>query len=63
VPDDLPHEFVLKIAKPYLGRWISRPSDWTPLKHFTNAFQGYNDPRIDPDDIWQFKNFLITDGD
>ena len=63
VPDDLPHEYVLKIAKPYLGKWISKPSDWTPLKHYTNAFQGYNNPQIDRKDPWQFKNFLITDGD
>ena len=62
-PDDLPHEFVLKVAKPYLGKWISKPSDWTPLKHYTNAFKGYNNPQIDRNDPWQFKNFLITDGD
>ena len=63
VPDDLPHEFVLKVAKPYLGKWISKPTDWTPLKHYTNAFPGHNNPQIDPEDPWQFKNFLITDGD
>jgi len=63
VPDDLPHDYVLPIAKPYLGKWISKPADWTPLKHYTNAFQGYNNPGIDRADPWQFKNFLITDGD
>ena len=63
VSDDLPHEYVLKISKPYLGKWISKPADWTPLKHYTNAFQGHNNPKIDLDDPWQFKNFLITDGD
>ncbi len=63
VPDDLPHDFVLKVSKPYLGRFVSVPSDWTPLKHYKNYFKGYNDPAIDPDDVWQFKNFLITDGD
>ncbi|MFA5191025.1 MAG: saccharopine dehydrogenase C-terminal domain-containing protein [Verrucomicrobiia bacterium] len=63
VPDDLPHEYVLKVAKPYLGKWISKPSDWTPLKHYTNAFKGHNNPQVDFDDLWQFKNFLITDGD
>jgi len=62
VPDDLPHDYVLKIAKPYLGKWISKPADWTPLKHYTNAFQGHNHPAIDRSDPWQFKNFLITDG-
>jgi homospermidine synthase len=62
-PDDLPHEYVLKVSKPYLGKWISKPTDWTPLKHYTNTFPGHNNPQIDPDDPWQFKNFLITDGD
>ena len=63
VPDDLPHDFVLEFAKPYLGKFISTPSDWTPLKHYSNAFMGHNSPAIDPSDPWQFKNFLITDGD
>ena len=63
VPDDLPHDYVLAIAKPYLGKWISTPSDWTPLKHYRNHFHGYNKPDVDRDDVWQFKNFLITDGD
>jgi homospermidine synthase len=63
VPDDLPHDYVLKIAKPYLGKFISKPADWTPLQHYTNAFAGHNNPSIDPSDPWQFKNFLVTDGD
>ena len=63
VPDDIPHEYVLKIAMPYLGKWISTPSDWTPLKHYTNAFENFNKPNLDLSDPWQFKNFLITDGD
>ena len=63
VPDDLPHDFVLKISKPYLGDFISIPSDWTPLKYYTNYFRGYNQPQVDTSDPWQFKNFLITDGD
>ena len=47
VPDDLPHDYILKISRPYLGKWISKPSDWTPLKHYTNAFNGHNNPQID----------------
>ena len=30
VPDDLPHEEILKACQPYLGQLISTPSDWTP---------------------------------
>jgi homospermidine synthase len=63
VPDDLPHEFVLGVSKPYLGTFVSTPSDWTPLKHYTNFFPGYNRPQLDTADPWQFKNFLITEGD
>ncbi len=63
LPEDLPHEYVLKISRPYLGEWISKPSDWTPLKRNGNRFQGYNKANVDPSDPWQFKNFLTTDGD
>jgi homospermidine synthase len=63
VPDDLPHEYVLDIARPYLGQSLSIPSDWTPLKNYVNNFHGYHQPNLDLDDPWQFKNFLVTDGD
>ena len=63
VPDDLPYEYVLKITKPYLGKFISAASDWNPLKHYSNFFRGYNKPQLDTFDRWQFKNFLITEGD
>jgi homospermidine synthase len=63
VPDDLPHDFILGISKPYLGTWVSVASDWNPLKHYSNTFHGFNRPHIDPADPWQFKNFLITEGD
>src|SRR5476649_2120675 len=42
VADDLPHDFILKVSKPYLGKWISRAKDWTPLKGRLNVFKGYN---------------------
>jgi homospermidine synthase len=63
VPDDLPHEYILEIARPYLGQSLSIPSDWTPLQNYVNNFHGYHQPNIDVDDPWQFKNFLVTDGD
>ncbi len=61
VPDDLPHDAILSVAKPYLGKFISRASDWTPLRHYRNAFDGYNAPDLDFDDPWQFRNFLVQD--
>lgn len=63
VPDDLPHEYVLGISKPYLGKFISKASDWTPLKGRTNAFGRYSKPDLDLKDPWQFKNFLVGAAD
>jgi homospermidine synthase len=63
LPDDLPHEFILGMAKPYLGKFLSLASDWTPIKNYQSPFPGYNRPQLDLDDPWQFKNFLLTDGD
>lgn len=61
VPEDLPHEDILSVARPYLGQFISTPSDWTPLAYCDNHFQKYSHPSLDQDDPWQFKNFLVTD--
>ena len=63
VPDDLPHEYVLKISKPYLGKWISTPSDWTPLKDRGNYFGSFAKPDLDLSDPWQFKNFNVSNAD
>ncbi len=61
VPDDLPHDFVLKIAKPYLGKYISTRSDWTPLKNIKNFFGREFSQDLDLEDPWQFKNFTVQD--
>lgn len=60
LPDDLPHEFVLNIAKPFLGKFYSGPSDWTPLKNRTVYFKENPENTYDRDDVWQFKNFLFV---
>lgn len=56
-PEDLPHDYVLKVARPYLGNLISEPSDWTPLKNRQIFFPENQTSKPDPD-TWQFKNFL-----
>ncbi len=61
IPDDLPHDYILNIAKPYLGRYISKRSDWTPLDHVVDAFSGHEASDVDATDPWQFKNFLVAD--
>jgi len=60
LPDDLPHEFVLDIAKPYLGEFWSGPSDWTPLRDRVVYFRENPENNYDYEDIWQFKNFLFV---
>ena len=58
LPDDLPHDFVLDIAKPYLGKFISTPSDWTPLKNRKIFFKEHPSAKYNPDP-WQIENFLF----
>jgi homospermidine synthase len=63
VPDDLPHDYILKISKPYLGKFISTPSDWTPLRDLKPGFGKFTKRDLDHKDPWQFKNFLINQND
>lgn len=60
VPDDLPHDEVLKVAMPYLGPFVSKAADWTPLKHRVNLFQKFNGRSPLAEDVWQFTTFLIS---
>ena len=59
-PDDLPHDYILKIAKPYLGRLVSVQSDWTPLKNRKVFFKENPQGRADETDVWHFKNFVFV---
>ena len=59
LPDDLPHDFVLRYAKPYLGPFVSEAVDWTPLKNRVDPFGDYGRPAPSADDVWQFDSFLV----
>lgn len=59
LPDDLPHKFVLDIAKPYLGKFVSEASDWTPLSNYQVFFKENKAARLDIKNIWRFQNFLF----
>jgi len=61
VPDDLPYDHVLNIAKPYLGRLASEASDWTPLKNYRVFFKENPHAYLDKKNIWCFNNFLFKD--
>ena len=54
-PEELPFDFILNIAKPYLGPIASVPTNWTPLSDRNSLFKA----DIDPRHPWRFENFLI----
>jgi homospermidine synthase len=63
VPDELPWEQVLKVARRYLGSFQSDAVDWDPLRtrrrlDLFPGYGGWND-QVDWDDPWQFVNFLV----
>ena len=58
-PEDLPHEDILKLAAPYLGKLISTPVDWTPLDNFHLHFGDRPLSQPDRSDPWQFRNFAF----
>ena len=55
-PDDVDHEMVLAIAKPYLGELAGVYGDWTPLRDRGRLFS----EDVDRDDPWQFRNIRVT---
>ncbi len=61
VPDELPWQDVLRVARPYLGTMHSGPTDWTPLRDRNDLFPvfGNESDGLNHDDPWQFSNFLI----
>jgi homospermidine synthase len=60
VPDDIPYEPILEVAKPYLGPFVSEPVDWTPLQNRKNLFLDYGATLPNEEDVWQFSTFLVT---
>lgn len=59
MPDDLDHEEILKISKPFITPFVSRAVDWTPLKNLNTKFTKFDLPRPKPEDVWQFTTFLV----
>lgn len=58
LPDDIDHEEILSIAKPYLGTFVSTPVDWSPLQN-QNLYLNYGKKLPAPEDAWQFSTFLV----
>jgi homospermidine synthase len=59
VPDDLPHDYILDKAKPYLGKLVSEASDWTPFKNYQIFFKENPHSYLDKKNPWSFRNFLF----
>jgi len=55
-PDEMDHQRVLEICRPYLGQVLGEYSDWTPLVDRERLFP----EDLDRDDPWQFKNFRVV---
>lgn len=59
VPDDLPYDYILNVARPYLGKFVSVQSDWTPFKNYQVFFKENPAAFLDRKNQWSFKNFLF----
>lgn len=55
-PDELPHEEILALCRPYLGQLVGVYTDWTPLGTRERLFE----EDLDREDPWQFKNVRVT---
>lgn len=60
LPDDLDYQDVLKVAKPYLGKFVSKQVDWNPLRG-ENGYFNFGKTTPSKDDVWQFLTFLVKD--
>jgi homospermidine synthase len=50
----------MKIAKPYLGPFVSKPVDWTPLRNYDKTFRTLGLKKPKNKDVWQFTTFLVS---
>lgn len=55
-PDDLDFEYIMNIAKPYLGEVKGYYTDWTPLQNRNVLYH----EKLDWDDPWQFLNIKVS---
>lgn len=59
MPDDLAYQEIMETAMPYLGQFVSKAVDWTPLKNRMDLFARFGKPTPLPEDVWQFESFLV----
>ncbi len=61
LPDELPYDKILDIARPYLGELVSTSSDWTPFSNYQVFFKENPRSKLDTKHPWCFDNFLFRD--
>jgi homospermidine synthase len=54
-PEDMDHDYALRIIRPYVEPVVGVYTDWTPLQHRGELFP----EDVDTADPWQFKNFRV----
>lgn len=54
-PEYIPHDYILKIASPYLGKIVGIQSNWTPLQDRSELYGKQWDER----NVWSFENFRL----
>jgi homospermidine synthase len=54
-PEQIPYDYVLKIATPYLGNVVGVQSDWTPLMDRNSLYK----QDFDEENPWSFENFRV----
>ena len=54
--DEMDHETVMKVARPYLGEVFGEYTDWTPVAGRGKLFP----EKFDAKDPWQFENFRVS---
>ncbi len=55
-PEEMDHDVIMNIARPYLGEMVGVWSEWTPLLGRERFFP----ESLDRQDPWQFSNILVA---
>ena len=56
-PEEIDDQYIMNIAKPYLGKVAGYYTDWSPLQKRKKIPQ----EKLDHNDPWQFINIRVTD--
>lgn len=61
LPDDIDYKEILDFAKPFLGEFVSKEVNWSPLDR-SEVYRelDYSNKKINQEDEWQFVTFLVS---